>query len=182
MHYAYGMKRMRGFTIVEIVVVIAVIGVLTTIGAIGYNQLHTKVSNDSITSEANLWISLMRQYKQRYGTLPAVSSGNYCLTTNQTSRPCRSPFLTTWSDPSPVLNELKKIGQLPDGKSYKVFTDTSNRQFAGFQLNASGGSLYEFTFFLQGENQKCPNQISMTTNNMNGLTACDRTGLNTSAL
>jgi prepilin-type N-terminal cleavage/methylation domain-containing protein len=67
------MKRWRGFTIVELVVVIAVIGILAAITTIGFSR-YQQTSRDNIrNSKANVIASSLEKYYSQHGEYPGCS-------------------------------------------------------------------------------------------------------------
>jgi prepilin-type N-terminal cleavage/methylation domain-containing protein len=69
-----------GFTIVELLIVIVVIGILAAITIVAYNGLQQRSRNTARVSEATQYQKIFGMYKATYGEYP--SSGTACLGEN----------------------------------------------------------------------------------------------------
>jgi prepilin-type N-terminal cleavage/methylation domain-containing protein len=67
-------KRISGFTVVELLLVIVIIGILASITVIGYNGTQQRARAAQTVATAEQWIKGLMIYKARNGTLPAMSS------------------------------------------------------------------------------------------------------------
>ncbi|MDB5177083.1 MAG: exported protein of unknown function [Candidatus Saccharibacteria bacterium] len=87
-------RRITGFTIVELLIVIVVIGILAAIVIISYNGVTKRSQTSAITSELKQWQKLFEAYKSLNGNYPSPSAtpatgggpganvlGGYCLGT-----------------------------------------------------------------------------------------------------
>jgi prepilin-type N-terminal cleavage/methylation domain-containing protein len=87
-------KTSSGFTIVELLIVIIVIGILAAIIIVAYNGVTKSAQTAAITSEIKQWHKLFEAYKATNGSYPAPSAtpatgggpgstvlGGYCLGT-----------------------------------------------------------------------------------------------------
>lgn len=70
-------QRQRGFTIVELLIVIVVIAILAAISIVAYNGIQERALNSARTSEARQWQNLLGLYYAEHGEYPisAPSSG-----------------------------------------------------------------------------------------------------------
>ncbi len=74
-------KSIRGFTIVELLIVVVVIGILAAIVTVAYTGI-TQQANDAKTIAAvNSWVKALRLYEVENGSLPHANS---CLGTTTT--------------------------------------------------------------------------------------------------
>lgn len=74
----------RGFTIVELLIVIVVIGILATITIISYQGIQRKALNTARLAELKDWHKLFEIYKATTGSYPTgdgPGNTNYCLGT-----------------------------------------------------------------------------------------------------
>lgn len=146
------LSRPRGFTIVELLIVIVVIGILAAITLVAYNNVQQRASNSSIISAARNTLVLIKGYKATYGSYPSL--GAYCMTTDNAcvnyTPAAVSTDNTTW------LNELRKIGSpLPtvpgvDSTHYGLYFDGYAPRT--YNHEAIPGLLM---FWLKGNNQPC---------------------------
>lgn len=77
-------KIINGFTIVELIVVITVIGILASITVISYNGVQHRTQNENRAAQLQSWQSAFERYKAAKGEVPLASSADgtgYCLGT-----------------------------------------------------------------------------------------------------
>lgn len=72
-------KNTSGFTLAELAIVIAVIGILATITIVSYNGITQRARTAQTVSAAEQWIKILQSYKARNGSYP---SGTGCLGAN----------------------------------------------------------------------------------------------------
>lgn len=116
-------KQKAGFTIVELLIVIVVIGILAAITIVAYNGIQDRAQNSARAVELRAWEKSFRLYAAQEGTFPAMPNGGYCLGTGFPDKDgtgagnCRDTLSTsTRYSTSPALNaELAKVGTLPSG-------------------------------------------------------------------
>ncbi len=63
-------KQSYGFTVVELLIVIAVIGILASVVTVGYSSVTQSSQTTAITSELEQWHKLFRVYKATNGSYP----------------------------------------------------------------------------------------------------------------
>lgn len=129
----------KGFTIIELVVVITVIAILATIAVASYNGTQIRADTTSRLNEMKAWEHLYRTYATKFGTYPRYTGspdGNggggpdlgWCLgagfpVTGSNNTPprgsgnCRDLDGTTYKYyvNTQLNDELAKAGKLPDG-------------------------------------------------------------------
>lgn len=72
-------KSTSGFTIVELLIVIVVIGILAAITTVAYNGIQQKAQNAKLLSAFDTYEKALRIYKAQNGTYPDVPRGFHCL-------------------------------------------------------------------------------------------------------
>ncbi len=63
-------RKNSGFTIVELLIVVVVIGVLAAIVIVAYNGITASAQKSATTSELKQWEKLIMLYKARHGSYP----------------------------------------------------------------------------------------------------------------
>lgn len=122
------MKKSRGFTIVEILIVIAVLGILFTIVSVAWITILRQGEDDTRYAEQQEWVSRFETYRGQHGVFPNSASatenttpltGEYCLGTGFPGNRCKrvsgaDSISTNDNAPNRVMQELAKVGTLPD--------------------------------------------------------------------
>jgi prepilin-type N-terminal cleavage/methylation domain-containing protein len=72
-------KALRGFTIVEIIVVIVIISILAGIMLVTYRGVQDRAKNSQTINAAEQWVKALQIYQARNGSLPSTVS---CLGAN----------------------------------------------------------------------------------------------------
>jgi prepilin-type N-terminal cleavage/methylation domain-containing protein len=134
-------KTSSGFTIVELLIVIIVIGILATIVIVAYNGVTKSAQQSAIYSEMKQWQKLFIAYKALNGAYPSpVPGGNpltdggpganvvmdYCLGTGFPNGSCFVDAVgTTYSiDESrgaALISQLSTVGRLPTNSTKYVY-------------------------------------------------------------
>ena len=107
-------KLTRGFTIVELLIVIVIIAILSAITIVAYNGIQARAKTTSIVSSAGQMQQLLLAYKATYGTYPPqlATNGKSCLTMDNSCTMWDGTPVTT-TDNSTLMTELRKIGNPP---------------------------------------------------------------------
>lgn len=146
-------QKERGFTIVELLIVIVVIGILAAISIVAYNGVSQSAKNTATIAAAKQAVNAINLYITEQGTYPAT--GNRCLTTGQ---PCN--WGANEAEPNAAFqNLLKDYGGLPASVAA-----TSSSDYGGIYYSYSTGRTFNGTtnfkpaavvFALNGTSQKC---------------------------
>lgn len=156
------MKRsVSGFTIVELLLVIVVIGILVSIVAVSYNSVQAHSRNANRATEVRNWHNLLELYKSSFGTYPPIANGNYCLGRNfpmgtDNQRRCRDSAMTDpnysylESGNSAFMTEIQKVGSIPTNNPPRV-----NGDLVGPYVNYWGTGM-SITQVFEGSPTDCP--------------------------
>lgn len=85
------LKRARGFTIVELLIVIVVIGILAAIVIVAYNGIQTRASDVKRAAAIAEYVKILGMYKSENGEYP--DAANVCLGT-----PDQYPLASKWNN------------------------------------------------------------------------------------
>jgi len=84
-------KSSRGFTIVELLIVIVVVAILAAVTVVAYNGIQQRAYNTKVIAGANQYYKAFLEYKAVNGYYPSVNS---CLGANYPSNNCGLPVRT----------------------------------------------------------------------------------------
>ncbi len=144
-----------GFTIVELLIVIVVIGVLAAITVVAYNDIQQRAKNTAIVSAANQSLKLINAYIAETGKYPpATSTGvRLCITA---SSGCMDGGGLVSSSYAAFNTALATLGSLPQS------TPTEGASAYGIAYDYQGTRTYNgdvqpvvLQYFLVGHNRQC---------------------------
>lgn len=151
----------RGFTIVELLIVIVIIGIIATIISVAYSGLTQRANNTQTASAVNAYKKALIQYATINRTYPA--SSNYCLGEGYPSG-CAgaggtSENATVNNLLRPFMGNASKL-PLPNTKAIP-YIGPSTRTGAWTEYRASGWTLDGVThswylmYMMDGHQKKC---------------------------
>lgn len=114
-------RERRGFTIVELLIVVVVIGVLASITVVAYNGLQQRAKSAAYVSALAQWERLLKSYKVIAGDYPSTGAFEVCLSASfpagdgHAADQCYSQVPTYNINVSPSFNSAlsSQMGQLP---------------------------------------------------------------------
>src|SRR5665648_904872 len=110
----------RGFTIVELLVVIVVIGILAAITIVSYSGISQKATVVSLISDLDNASKQLKLYQVEYSSFPSVMDGN-----------C----------PTAPINDTKYCLKLSSGNTFSYSTLGVSTDPDGFGLKATNGTI-----------------------------------------
>lgn len=88
-------KSTSGFTVIELLVIIVVLGIIVTIVVVAYNGIQKAALNSQRSTELLGWRTSFEKYKAANGQYPVMANGGYCLGTGFPEGRCRNYTSTT---------------------------------------------------------------------------------------
>lgn len=149
-----------GFTIVELLIVIVIIGILAAIVIVAYNGITTSANRAMVASEAKEWAKLFELYRAKNGHFPNLADGYYCLGTGFPENECRQPGHATYgydeSTGASVITALSEVGSPPrNSRKWEV------GPYVGPYLYVTTSNFYIYTF-IQGDNTAECGKVGLT--------------------
>ncbi|MDB5168079.1 MAG: putative Fimbral protein [Candidatus Saccharibacteria bacterium] len=158
-----GKNKQPGFTIVELLIVIVVIGILAAITVVAYSGVQAKAQNASRLSEAEQVAKILTVYRVQNGEYPAFPSGSISVCVGEGFSDLNADGVadcwdanktgTSNAHPNAAFNAaLKTVATLPVGNRTPIASGTYLRLGPVFTL--VGGVTYYVHYWLQGSS--CP--------------------------
>lgn len=147
-------QKQQGFTIVELLIVIVVIGILAAITIVAYNGVQTRAENNKTSAAVNQSIKLLMLYKELNGNYPSTPSGYACLGTGYNNGICftQADGISSAGQETASFNTaLKTVGSIPNASTVPM-TMPSGSIVAGASFE-SGANMIRY--HLNGASQPC---------------------------
>lgn len=141
-------QNKNGFTIVELLIVIVVIGILAAITIVSYNGVQQRAANNQTITTANTWVKALKLYKTDNGRWPAgwVCLGeNYLYGVSGTdttgTAQCRQTNATGYLVSSSFNNLIRPYlnGQLPNPSFVTAVSPDGTQWRRGIHYAYGGG-------------------------------------------
>lgn len=161
-----------GFTIVELLIVIVVIGTLASMVLVTYNGVQQRALNDARLVEVKAWQKTMMLYYVDNSNGPSVPAGNYCLGSGFPSGACRD-YLANNSvtyyeaNNTALMAALQKASSLPSGPRQPI-----NGSVGPYVNLWAGGSGFTITNVFSGRSSDCPPPLTYTWDDGAGRLLC----------
>lgn len=159
-------KKSRGFTIVELLIVIVVVGILAAVTVVAYNGVQQRATNTKTTEALGAWIKALTLYKVDNGSWP---SGWVCLgegylygvsgTDTSGTAQCRLTTGTGFVQSAPFDSAMKPyLGNvLPTPAFVTARVDNTNwRRGLMYAYGGGDGTLVYIEAAMAGQLSVCP--------------------------
>jgi len=151
------MNKRRGFTIVELLIVIVVVAILAAITIVAYNGIQTRAKNAKTVNAAVSWVKLLKMYNAEKGSWPtdysclggpSTYSGDNGQCWEASQWVVKSSFLTMMQ---PYISS-----NYPEPDTTNVAAGTGTTPRRGLLYNTDNASYWTLYVFQLGTGT-CPN-------------------------
>lgn len=146
-------RHAKGFTIVELLVVVVIIGILAAIIVLSYTGVQNRANNAATAAALDQAIGSILLYHSDTNKWPQADGLNYCLTTDSKCKMFNGTLIT--NDNTGLVSALSTYGGLPATvKGSKDYYGISYIYFNQYTLN-NVSTPFMIIFWLDGVNQDC---------------------------
>ena len=182
MRYTYGMNKLKqhGFTIVELLIVIVVIGILASITIVAYNGIQRRAQNTQLLAAFDAYEKGLRQYKTFNNKYPELESdiGIACLGGPFPAEPpfsegeCYKMNGTTYARQSSALNATLSDFLSPLPKTPNNTHTISSISVRGIMYMPYGNDYVSLFYRIPGDQQCGRGEKSTGSSQENQYTDC----------
>lgn len=169
----------RGFTIVELLIVIVVIAILAAITVVAYNGVTERAENAKTLTQVRSWSDTLLLYQTQKNSFPTATFEYSCLG-DASAYPAEGVFQAgqcmnagSWgvATDAGLMTQLKSVSSISDAKYSKTYALSDGSYRGIMYLSRNGG--VGLTYVLRGLNQSClPGD---TISNLSSHTVCRHT-------
>ena len=146
------LKSAKGFTIVELLIVIVIIGILAAISIVTYNGVQQRARNTAIISAAKQTLNSIQAYIAQEDDYPIKLNVNVCITTESG---CKFSNGSDMTGNSTLTANLSKISKAPlsvpiSGAGSGIFYNYTPTRIYNDESRPA-----ILAYWLHGKNQKC---------------------------
>lgn len=142
----------RGFTLVELLIVIVVIAILAAISIVAYNGIQQRARNTQTMQAVNSYVKAFKLYQADNGSLPTDTG---CLGANYPSNKCWDGPNGTWSVNSTLDSKLANYITTKPVVSTKSLQITGAPDYRFGALYVTNNSTPRIIYYLEGAGQVC---------------------------
>ena len=162
----------RGFTIVELLIVIVIIAILAVIGILSYNGIQTRAKNTKTINATTAWIKALKLYHAQEGSWPTTNSCFGAPTTYSGSG--GSCFTSsTWVVNPTFMNQVQPfINGTPEPDVTDIASGGSGAPKRGSFYQANGSGSNQYIWMMQQGVSTCPDigiKYWSSANEVNGI-------------
>lgn len=166
----------KGFTLVELLIVIVVIAILAAITVVAYGNIQARADNTARLSEITEWQKAFEEYRALNGSLPNVPSSvtgvGYCLGSGFPNGYCRNylyagSYRYAQADNASLMSAFSFLSNIPSGPRSPI------NKTAGPWVIYFPQSIVLFQVFHDVNSGKCPAGTSDPYTDGSGLLICD---------
>ena len=141
-------QKLVGFTIVELLIVIVVIGILASITVVVFNGIQERARNSQTLSAVKYYMKIYTAYALDNGRYPGA--GNYCLGEGYEGGLCWDN--RTYTASAAVSSELEKyVSSAPNPSTVRVYRNATDGDRAGILYVNN----YTLRYQLEGTSTEC---------------------------
>lgn len=146
-----------GFTVVEILIVITVIGILATVSTVAYNGVTTRARNTQVAVVIEKYRDALVMYHAKYGKYPTGNANNKtCMGLGYPGGKCWKGEI---DENSTFMQELKKVAGSDFPMTANQTLGLRGAWFAtaapGLSVNLDGAEENFLIYSVEGDSTKC---------------------------
>ncbi len=158
-------SKTRGFTIVELLIVIVVLAILVSVGVVNWTATLGRSQNETRKTELVQWKNTFALYKSRFGAYPPASTaGTYCVGDDFPGDRCG--VNKNRLENTTLNTNIARVTRLPAYGHPEVTSGSTS--YLGPYVTITSGGAYTLVGVLQGGPSDCPEGTTSTTAPVSG--------------
>ncbi len=155
--------KQKGFTIVELLIVIVVIAILAAISVVAYNGIQSRAENAKTVAAVTSWVKALQMYRLDTGSYPSVHSclGDTSTYTDSHNGRCWGTNTDgTWVVSTTFLSQMSPyLSTYPAPSNKDVHANSGGNQYRGamyYRYGAGAERIYVQILGISGSYTNCP--------------------------